>query len=108
MTASGKNITPPELKCNRAEPSDLKNQILRLCDDALVEICRLLGVEVVVCVGKFAHARAIFLIKQRQLQVKPVFLMHPSPINPAANKGWKGIAQKALEEADILKDLVFT
>jgi single-strand selective monofunctional uracil DNA glycosylase len=104
MTASGKNVTPPELRSTHTK--DLKSNILSLCDEALLEICRLLRVEVVICVGKFAHARATFLKKQHQLEVRVVFLMHPSPINPVANRGWKEIAQRALEEADVLKDLV--
>ena len=102
MTATGKNVTPPELK---SSGTDLRNQILSLCDAAFLQILRLLQAEVVVCVGKFAHARVLRLVKQHHLQVKVVLLMHPSPINPLANKGWKEIALKALQETDILTDL---
>lgn len=109
MTVSGKNVTPPELRPTaggRAVDDNVRSQILALCDAALLEICSLLRVEVVVCVGKFAYERATWLVKRQSLQVKKVvLLMHPSPINPAANRGWQEIAQRTLQEADILRDL---
>jgi len=45
------------------------------------------------------------LVKQGRLDVKVGFLMHPSPINPIANKGWAEIALKTLNDLDILNQL---
>jgi single-strand selective monofunctional uracil DNA glycosylase len=105
MTASGKNVTPPELKSTAAGGSILRNQLIRRCDAALLRITRLLGTELVFCVGKFAHVRALALVKEHQLPLRAVFLMHPSPINPLANRGWREAALKSLQETELLTDL---
>lgn len=94
---SAKNVTPPELKVK--ERANLE----AICDKALVEIVQLLGVEHVVGVGKYAADRAqAGLLKAGLETVKVSTLMHPSPVNPAANKGWKEIATKQLTENGII------
>ncbi|XP_071538534.1 single-strand selective monofunctional uracil DNA glycosylase isoform X3 [Panulirus ornatus] len=94
---SAKNVTPPELKVK--ERANLE----AICDKALVEVVQLLGVEHVVGVGNYAADRAqAGLLKAGLETVKVSTLMHPSPVNPAANKGWKEIATKQLTENGII------
>lgn len=97
MNATGRNITPPELKsCERLA-------LTALCDAALAEIVEALQVDVVIGVGKFAEYRVRESLKRAAgRNVKVGCLLHPSPINPSANKGWKEAALKYLKEMDVL------
>lgn len=52
MAASGKNITPPTLKVGERSP------LQEICDRFLVEVVRLLEVEWVVGIGKYAEERS--------------------------------------------------
>lgn len=96
MSETGKNITPPEFK------AETKIMINNLCDKALADVIRLLRVTHVVGIGKFAEARANFIKKKFNMDISVFFLMHPSPANPAANKGWSDIAEKSLKNMNIL------
>ena len=98
MTDSGKNITPPMLKILMREP------LMRICDDFICKMIKLLEIEVVVGIGKFAEERTRKALKNAGVEgVRVVSIMHPSPINPAANKGWDGIVIKQLKELDLLQ-----
>jgi len=97
MTETAKNVTPPEL------PISVRKTMLSICDKALLEVIQLLGVKVIVGVGRFAHERAMAAVKAGNLaNIQTGFLMHPSPINPAANKGWKAIAFQQLQGMGIM------
>lgn len=52
MAASGKNITPPMLRTLE------RRHLEEICNESLVEVINLLGVEYVVGVGKYAEERA--------------------------------------------------
>jgi len=100
MKESGKNITPPEL------PKPLREQIVAACDAALIQMIELLNVGLIIGLGKFAEARAKAVVKKNKLQnIRVGFLMHPSPINPVANRGWNEIALRTLEELGVLSEL---
>lgn len=119
MMASGKNVTPPTLQ--RAEREALEGA----CDRALAEVIDLLEVEWVIGVGKYAEKRAAIALghvssrrssrdgQERQpgarvREVKVCSITHPSPINPAANKDWTGLAVGQLTElgvVDVVKGL---
>jgi single-strand selective monofunctional uracil DNA glycosylase len=77
--AAGTNLTPDRLARADREP------ILAACDAALRDTVAVLGSEVVVGVGRFAEARAREAIGDR---VRVIGIPHPSPANPAANRGW--------------------
>ena len=101
MTTSAKNITPPEL---RAEE---KATLINICDESLCKIIKLLQVKYVIGIGNFAKSRADKVVKTYDLHdIIVVGIMHPSPINPAANKGWKNIVHQQLESHDLLKYLL--
>ncbi|KAI8495771.1 Single-strand selective monofunctional uracil DNA glycosylase [Branchiostoma belcheri] len=100
MTKTGKNVTPPSLHVTQREP------LLSACDTALVEVIRLLQVKTIVGVGRFAQERAQYALKMAGLNIPVLFIMHPSPINPQANKGWAAQMMVEFEELGIMRYLV--
>lgn len=97
LTDSGKNVTPPQLT------SSVLDQINNLCNATLVEVVRLLKCKYVICIGKYALAQAQKALSADEFNGTTLeCLMHPSPINPAANKGWADIAIKQLTEIGII------
>uniref|UniRef100_A0A8C8VKX5 Single-strand-selective monofunctional uracil-DNA glycosylase 1 n=1 Tax=Pelusios castaneus TaxID=367368 RepID=A0A8C8VKX5_9SAUR len=96
MSQSGKNLTPADL------PAAQRDRLLQICDDGLAQAVSLLNVTMVVGVGRFAEQRARKALASAGLQVRVEGLMHPSPRNPQANKGWEAIAKARLEELCIL------
>ncbi|XP_023328801.1 single-strand selective monofunctional uracil DNA glycosylase isoform X2 [Eurytemora carolleeae] len=97
MKESGKNVTPPEM------PKELREKIMTACDSSLLEILDLLKTDLIIGIGKFAENRGKKIVKENKLKTRVGFLMHPSPINPLANKGWNDIALKQLAELDVLQ-----
>lgn len=96
MSASGKNLTPPEL------PAAERENLLRLCDGALCEVVRALGVSMVVGVGRVAEQRARRALSAAGVTVRVEGIMHPSPRNPLANKGWEEVAKAKLGELGVM------
>lgn len=98
MTTSGKNVTPPSMKVSG------RDQLQAACDSALLEVVELLQVQWVVGVGKYAEQRAKKAVKEfHQWQVAIGSIAHPSPINPAANRGWGTLASRQLAELGVLE-----
>ncbi len=78
--------------------------LLEICERSLAEIVQLLGVEIIIGVGKFPQERARIALKSVGMDwVKVETIMHPSPVNPVANKDWEGIVTKQLEEMGVLQ-----
>uniref|UniRef100_A0A3B4BDN3 Uracil-DNA glycosylase-like domain-containing protein n=1 Tax=Periophthalmus magnuspinnatus TaxID=409849 RepID=A0A3B4BDN3_9GOBI len=96
MSASGKNLTPPELK-----PGE-RDALLAKCDIALCQVVQALGVSMVIGVGRVAEQRARKALNMAGLNVRVEGIMHPSPRNPAANRGWEDVARRKLEELGVI------
>ena len=121
MTKTGKNVTPPMLK------GELKATLQELCDRALMELMELFGAEWIIGVGKYAADRAKAILKRNSVgkksakkandvetfllsrseadehrEIHVCSIMHPSPINPAANVDWAGKVKGQLETLGIL------
>ncbi|XP_075757758.1 single-strand selective monofunctional uracil DNA glycosylase [Pelodiscus sinensis] len=96
LSPSGKNLTPAEL------PAAQRERLLQVCDDGLARAVGLLGVAMVIGVGRVAEQRARKALASAGLQVRVEGLMHPSPRNPQANQGWEAIARARLEELQVL------
>ena len=62
MATSGKNITPPTLKAGERSP------LQEICDRFLVEVVRLLEVEWVVGIGKYAEERSRVALGKRRVR----------------------------------------
>lgn len=96
MSETGKNITPPEM------PADKREELLRLCDIALCQAVEALGFTMVIGVGRVAEQRARRALSAAGVDVRVEGIMHPSPRNPLANKGWEAVARSKLEELGVL------
>ena len=96
MSASGKNLTPPELSAGE------RDTMLALCDTALSQAVEVLGISMVIGVGRVAEQRARRALAAAGMQVRVEGVMHPSPRNPLANKGWEAVAQAKLAELGVL------
>jgi single-strand selective monofunctional uracil DNA glycosylase len=80
MEASGRNCTPDQLA--RAE----REALFARCDAALARVVALLAPEWVIGVGKFAARRARAALSDGAARIGEI--LHPSPANPLANRGW--------------------
>jgi single-strand selective monofunctional uracil DNA glycosylase len=88
MEESGRNRTPDKL------PSKERELLFAACDRYLCTLVDALAPSFVIGVGKFAQDRALAALAGRPLQVGVI--PHPSPANPAANRGWANLADAAL------------
>ncbi|XP_042120556.1 single-strand selective monofunctional uracil DNA glycosylase isoform X1 [Peromyscus maniculatus bairdii] len=96
LAPSGKNLTPAEL------PAKPREQLLAICDVSLCRQVQLLGVRLVVGVGRLAEQRARRALAGLTPEVQVEGLLHPSPRNPQANKGWEAAARERLQELGLL------
>jgi single-strand selective monofunctional uracil DNA glycosylase len=93
MEASGRNRTPDKL------PLGERRALFEVCDEALTAAVQHLRPRYVVGVGRFAAERAAIALGPTQTIIGTA--PHPSPANPAANRGWEPIFEKALREIGI-------
>ena len=93
LEASGRNRTPDRLPAAERAP------LFRACNRALRRQLDLLAPRCVVGIGRFAAARAREVLASSAVPVGA--LPHPSPANPAANRGWEESADRALAELDL-------
>lgn len=81
MQATGKNHTPDQLPAQERAP------LYAACDAALRATVELLEVQWLVGIGGFAEKRAVAACGDLAgLRIAAV--LHPSPANPRANRGW--------------------
>jgi len=92
---SGRNRTPDRLPREEREP------LFRACDAALRSVVQLLGVRGVIAIGGFAEKRASEACAGLP-GVRIVTVLHPSPANPRANRGWSSEVERVLTAAGIL------
>jgi single-strand selective monofunctional uracil DNA glycosylase len=89
LEASGRNRTPDKLPASERDP------LLKICDRALAKTVAVLEPKVVVGVGVFAEGRARAVLGGKGPAIGRI--LHPSPANPEANKGWSDRAVRDLE-----------
>ncbi|XP_069762283.1 single-strand selective monofunctional uracil DNA glycosylase [Narcine bancroftii] len=96
VDGAGRNLTPADL------PQALREQLLEVCGDSLRRTVSLLGVGMVVGVGRLAETRARkALAKGAETRVRVEGISHPSPRNPRANQGWQQATAARLQELHI-------
>ncbi len=93
LDAAGRNLTPDKLKV-----AD-RQALLGPCDRALRRTALALGVRHVVGVGEFAARQAERALTGLGLAIGGI--LHPSPANPSANRGWAAAAVDQLRALDI-------
>lgn len=91
--ADGQNLTPDKL------PSGDRRRLFSLCDGALAATAAYFRPRYVVGVGRFATQRASEALAGSGILVG--YVPHPSPANPAANRGWTRQMEAALAELGI-------
>ena len=98
MNDNGRNLTPPDL------PIAERRQLNEICHRNLCQVVRLLNIQIIVGIGKYAQERAKYAMEEAGLgaQVRVESILHPSPANPSANKGWEESAIRQLEELGLL------
>lgn len=89
IETSGRNRTPDKL------PAAERTPLFALCDAHLRKAISLLQPEWVIGVGDFAFQRAQQVLSPSGPRLGQI--LHPSPANPAANRGWAAAATRQLE-----------
>jgi single-strand selective monofunctional uracil DNA glycosylase len=88
MEDTGRNRTPDKL------PRPERERLFAACDRYLQRMVEVLRPKFVIGVGKFAEDRAREALSALDVQVSTI--PHPSPANPAANRGWLPLVDAAL------------
>lgn len=88
LESSGKNYPADKLAAAERGPLEA------LCDEALRAAVLELKPKLVVGIGQFAAKRAQAALDGTRIAVGDI--LHPSPANPQANRGWEAQAEKQL------------
>jgi len=96
MEDSGRNRTPDKLPAAEREP------LFEACDHALRRTVEILEPEWVIGIGAFAADRAAGVLEHHDVQIGRV--LHPSPANPTANRGWAPQVAKQLAALGLCSD----
>lgn len=99
MEQSGRNLTPDKL------PRLEREALFSRCDEALREVVAILRPRFVIGIGGFAAGRAREALS-REAGLTIGGMLHPSPANPRANKGWAAEAEACLCELGVLERAV--
>ena len=89
LEESGRNRTPDKLNVAK------RQELFAPCDEALKRYVDYLETKLVIGVGRFAAERALSVFDGSDVRVERV--SHPSPANPAANRGWAALVERELE-----------
>jgi single-strand selective monofunctional uracil DNA glycosylase len=93
LEESGRNRTPDRLPAQEREP------LLRACDLALRRTVVYLRPSLVIGIGRFAEGRAKAALTGIDVRIGRV--THPSPANPAANRGWAELVSAELRQLGV-------
>ncbi len=88
LEKTGRNRTPDKLRALE------RRQLFAVCDRALEETVKALQPEGVLGIGVFAESRIQAVVGDSVLLVGR--LLHPSPANPKANRGWADTVEEEL------------
>jgi single-strand selective monofunctional uracil DNA glycosylase len=90
---SGRNLPPDKLPAAELQP------LVAACDEALRRVVAVLEPQIVIGIGGFAEKRARAALDGRGTRIGCI--LHPSPANPAANRGWADVIERQLGELGI-------
>ncbi len=97
MEESGKNLTPDKL------PAEERGVLTDICDTHLKKVISIMKPEYLIGVGKYAEKNLLRVVESMDDSGKyKVFsILHPSPANPHANRGWADAVTRQLTEQGI-------
>ncbi len=95
LEESGRNRTPDRL------PQEERASLFGFCDRALRQVLECVNPEWVVGIGAFAARRATESVARDAVCIGKI--LHPSPASPAANRGWRQVAEKQLIEQGVFE-----
>lgn len=84
---NNRNLVPEMLHKHERE------SLFGICDAALNAVIHAIRPSVAIGIGRFAHGRIKTVMGD---DIPSAYLLHPSPANPAANKGWTDVANQTL------------
>lgn len=90
MEESGRNLTPDKLRAAERAP------LYEACDQALLRLVDEMKPKLVVGIGGFAEKRAREALACREIRIGCI--LHPSPANPLANRGWGDVVRRQLAD----------
>jgi single-strand selective monofunctional uracil DNA glycosylase len=93
MEAGGKNRTPNQL------PAAERTPLMAACDRALRRSVEIMAPRYVIGVGAFAESRARQALNGMDVRIDRI--IHPSPANPKANRGWAPVVESQLADMGI-------
>lgn len=96
FSPDGKNLTPPDL------PKGQTVDLYEACDEHLAAAVEALKPDYLIGVGGFAEGQIRQVVEARGLEVKVGSVLHPSPANPSANRGWAPQAEAQLRKLGVL------
>ena len=97
MEESGKNLTPDKLPAAEREPLTV------ICDKHLRKVIEIMEPDFLVGVGKYAEKnfRRVVENMDNKDSYKIFAILHPSPANPHANRGWTEAVTRQLVDQGI-------
>lgn len=95
LDKDGKNLTPERL------PATERAMAAAVCDPHLRACLRAIEPRCVAGVGHYAAEQARRVVNQLSLAIPVPSLVHPSPANPRANRGWEVLAEAELSAAGV-------
>lgn len=94
MDESGRNLTPDKL------PATATTELQNACDRNLQKVVNAISPEWVIGIGVYGEGRARNALGERLRYGR---ILHPSPANPSANKGWANTATDQLVRLGVWK-----
>jgi single-strand selective monofunctional uracil DNA glycosylase len=94
MEEGGRNRTPDKLPAEEREP------LFKVCDESLVKVAQFMKPSLVIGIGKFAEKQAERALGELDVPIGTI--LHPSPANPAANRGWAQQIEPQLEALGVV------
>lgn len=97
MEESGKNLTPDKLPAKERDP------LTKICDTHLKKVIEIMEPDFLVGIGKYAEKNFQRVAGSMKNGNKYTIsaILHPSPANPHANRGWAEAVTKQLIEQKI-------
>ncbi len=94
LDAGGRNLTPDKIAASERAP------LQKICDDALQNFVEFYQPKFAIGVGGFAKACLERIVTNPKISLGTI--LHPSPANPQANRGWEAIIQKQFQDLGVV------